>query len=247
MTLPAVVLAGGLGTRIAAVAGPGRPKAMLPVGGRPFLDHKLAGLAAEGVEEVVLLIGHGADPIRRHVAEHAPPGLQVRCIEDGPQLLGTGGAVRAALAELPPSFWLTYGDTYLPISLAPVEAAFRASGRLGLMTVLHNEDQWEPSNATVADGLVTRYEKGVPGMTHLDYGMLAFQRGAFDDQPVGVPFDLGVVVRDLVARRELVAYTVAARFHDIGTPEALADTDAWFAGGGPSDAPGARETVPERR
>jgi NDP-sugar pyrophosphorylase family protein len=240
VTLAAVVLAGGKGTRIASVAGPRRPKAMLAVAGRPFLDHKLAGLAAEGVEEVVLLIGHGAADIRDHVGDGAGWGLRVRCIEDGPQLLGTGGAVRAALAGLPDAFWLTYGDTYLPIELAPVEAAFRAAGRPALMTVLHNEDRWEPSNATVEGDLVVRYEKGASGMTHLDYGILAFRRSVFEPYPVAEPFDLGVVVRDLVAAGQVTAFEVAERFHDIGTPEALADTDAWFGDRpSPSGASGA--------
>jgi NDP-sugar pyrophosphorylase family protein len=229
VSLTAVVLAGGKGTRIASLAGPDRPKAMLSVAGRPFLDHKLQGLAEQGVREVVLLVGHGADHIRAHVADGSAWGLRVRCVEDGPTLLGTGGAVRAALAALPDAFWVTYGDTYLPIELEPVEAAFRATGRLALMTVLHNEDRVEPSNATIGSGLVIRYAKGEAGMTHIDYGMLAFHRSAFEPYPTGEAFDLGEVVRDLVARRELAAFEVTVPFHDIGTPSTLADTDAWFA------------------
>ncbi len=142
--------------------------------------------------------------------------------------------MRAALAELPEAFWVTYGDTYLPIVLAPVEAAFRSAGRPALMTVLHNEDRWEPSNATVEGDVVTRYEKGASGMTHLDYGILAFRRSVFEPYPADEPFDLSVVVRDLVGRGEVTAYEVAERFHDIGTPEALADTAAWFAGADPA-------------
>src|SRR3954454_4513252 len=106
--LPAVVLAGGLGTRVAALTGPALPKVMLPVGGRPFIDYKLAGLAAEGVSDVLLLVGHGHEVIRAHVGDGSQLGLRVRYSIEPPGLLGTGGAVKAALGELSDAFIVTY-------------------------------------------------------------------------------------------------------------------------------------------
>jgi NDP-sugar pyrophosphorylase family protein len=143
--------------------------------------------------------------------------------------LGTGRAVRAALACLPPRFLLTYGDTFLPAALAPIVASWDGSGRPALMTVLRNEDRWEPSNVAVADGLVVRYEKGATGLTHIDYGMLAFERAVFEPYAVDEPFDLGLVLRDLIARGELAAHEVQERFHDIGNPAAYEETARWVA------------------
>ena len=93
----AVVLAGGLGTRIAALSG-GLPKILLPVGGRPFISHLRAWLTAEGVEEVVLLLGHKAEEVARMaLAAQADipgaPGIR-QSVETSP--LGTGGALRLA-------------------------------------------------------------------------------------------------------------------------------------------------------
>lgn len=230
--LPAVVLAGGLGTRVASLTGGRLPKALIEVGGRPFVDHKIEQLRSYGIGEVVLLVGHGADALVAHVGDGSRYGLRVRCIPDGPDLLGTGGAVRAALDELAPVFWLTYGDTLLAAPMAEIEAWFLASPHQSLMTVLHNRDEWETSNVDVVGDMVAAYEKGRrPGtFEYIDYGLLLFRAEAFGAFPAGTAFDLGQVVRAQVAERRMAAYVVHERFHDVGTPEAVAETDAVLRG-----------------
>lgn len=222
------MLAGGLGTRVASLTGGRLPKALIEVGGRPFVDHKIEQLRAYGIEEVVLLVGHGSEALTAHVGDGSRYGIQVRCIPDGPELLGTGGAVRAALDELAPAFWLTYGDTLLAAPMPDIEAWFLASPYQSLMTVLHNRDQWEPSNVDVDGDVVAAYEKGRPPGTfeYIDYGLLLFRAEAFRAFPAGSAFDLGGVVRAEVAHRRMAAYVVDERFHDVGTPEAVAETDA---------------------
>ncbi len=114
----AVVLAGGLGTRVAT--SPGRlPKALVPVAGRPFLDHKLAELARLGVERVVLLLGAHADQVIDHLEgwrgsiRHPATSLTASALR------GTGGAIKHAADLLGDDhFWVTYGDTLLDADLA---------------------------------------------------------------------------------------------------------------------------------
>ena len=101
--LPAVVLAGGRGTRVAALTGDAQPKAMLEVAGRPFIELKLDELWRNGVEEVYVLVGHASSPLEEHLAAHPPRAGRVRVIHDGPSLLGTGGAIVRARDELRPS------------------------------------------------------------------------------------------------------------------------------------------------
>ncbi|HEX2039691.1 MAG TPA: sugar phosphate nucleotidyltransferase [Acidimicrobiales bacterium] len=226
--LPVVVLAGGLGTRVETLTGGVLPKALLPVAGRPFVDHKLEQLRHEGVSSVVLLVGHRAQPIVEHVGDGSRYGMAVRCVEDGPVLLGTGGAVRAALDSLPDAFWVTYGDTLLDAPMEDIEARFLADDVDGLMTVLHNRDRWQPSNVTIDGKRVVAYSKGDPPGTHehIDYGLLLFRRDVFAALPEGRPFDLADALRPLVSARRLGAYVVTTRFRDIGTVEALAETEA---------------------
>jgi D-glycero-D-manno-heptose 1,7-bisphosphate phosphatase len=97
------------------------------------------------------------------------------------------------------------------------------------MTTFENRDRWERSNVSVADGLVIAYEKGDPPGTHqwIDYGMLLLRKAAFGDGEAMAEFDLGDVLRSLVAQRRLVAFPVRERFHDVGTEEGWRETDAW--------------------
>jgi NDP-sugar pyrophosphorylase family protein len=232
VTRTIAILAGGLGTRVAALTGGTIPKAMLPVGGAPFIDHKLEEARRLGATRVVLLLGHGAGQIVEHVGDGARFGVPVTVVLDGDELLGTGGALRQAAARVGDEPWITYGDTLLDADLDAADGHAAALGCRGVMTVLHNRDELEPSNTTVEAGRVTAYAKGDPPGTHehIDYGLLRLPMAAFD--AVGArSFDLSVVVQDLIAAGDLAAFEVHERFHDIGTPEARSETDAWLRSG----------------
>jgi NDP-sugar pyrophosphorylase family protein len=223
------ILAGGLGTRVAALTGGVTPKAMLPLAGRPFIDHKLAETRRLGADRVVLLLGHGADQIAAHVGDGSQWGMHIDVLLDGSQPLGTGGALRHAAPLLGLQVWVTYGDTLLDADLQGAETHARTIGCRGAMTVLHNRDQWEISNTSIAGGRVVAYTKGEPAGTHeyIDYGYLLFPVDSLTeiDDPA---FDLRIVISKLIEQRQLAAYEVFERFHDIGTPEALAETDRWL-------------------
>jgi N-acetyl-alpha-D-muramate 1-phosphate uridylyltransferase len=228
--LTVAILAGGLGTRVRDLTGPDLPKALLPIAGRPFIEHKLMELARGGATRVVFLVGHGADRIRAVVGDGTRFGLAVEYVDDGPSLLGTAGAVRRALDHLGPAFFLTYGDTLLDVSLGDLEGRLLDGGALGAMTVLENDDRWETSNVDVAGGLVVAYDKPSQPGTHkyLDYGFLAFRSAAFAGLRPDRAADLTGVIRALIDRRALVAVPVAHRFHDIGNQAAVRETEAWL-------------------
>jgi NDP-sugar pyrophosphorylase family protein len=227
---PVAVLAGGLGLRLRELTGAILPKAMLPVLGRPFVDWKLEGLAASGVTEVVLLVGHSGDRIRDHVGSGKQFGLDVRYVEDGPTLRGTGGALLHALPLFSSCFWVTYGDTLLQFDVRAAESAFEHSGSRALMTVLHNRGELQPSNVVVDAGYVVQYGKSPTplGAEHIDYGMLLFQQSAWACRTADEVFDLADVLAPLIAARGVVAFDVTSRFHDIGTPEAVRETEAFL-------------------
>ncbi|HEY8202222.1 MAG TPA: NTP transferase domain-containing protein [Actinomycetota bacterium] len=230
--MPVAVLAGGLGTRMAGVVAEGIPKVLVPVAGRPFLDFKLASLAAQGVDRVVLLLGHGADRVAEYVGGGRLFGMEVGIVLDGPELLGTGGAVRRAAPHLGERFWVTYGDTYLRAPMAAAEAAFEGSGWAGLMTVFENADAWDRSNVRVEHGLVAEYRKGAPAGTfrYIDYGLLLLEAVSFGAWQEGEPFDLAEVLGRLVDQRRLGAFEVAERFYEVGTPAGWEEADAFLSG-----------------
>ncbi len=96
-----------------------------------------------------------------------------------------------------------------------------------LMTVLRNRDRLERSNAVFRDGRVTAYDKQSPPQDAewIDYGLLAFERSVVEDN---MQNDLADLTRDLAAAGQLAGYEATERFYDIGTPEALAETERFL-------------------
>jgi NDP-sugar pyrophosphorylase family protein len=222
--LPIAILAGGLATRLRPVTET-VPKALIEVAGEPFLAHQLRLLRRNGFEQVVLCVGHLGERIQAFAGDGQAFGLHVEYAFDGPQLLGTAGALRRALPKLGDAFAVIYGDSYLPCDYQAALAAFRDSGKLGLMSVYRNEGLWDTSNVEFAGGRILAYDKAnrTPDMRHIDYGLGAFQRGAFDDVPDGQPYDLAAVYQGLLRRGELAAWESPERFYEIGSVEGIDD------------------------
>jgi MurNAc alpha-1-phosphate uridylyltransferase len=225
----AAVLAGGLGKRIESLTGGTLPKALIPVAGKPFLHHKLSELRRLGVDRVVLVLGHRAEPIIDYVGDGHQWGLDLAVIEDGPTLLGTGGALKRAAPLLSDRFWVTYGDTLLDVDLAAAERRAAEAGWEAVLTVLRNRDRWQASNVRLDGDLVVSYTKTPPPGTHehIDYGYLYLSNRAVTE-PAEDTFDLGVVMDRLVASRSLGSFEANVPFHTIGTPDELRETDAWI-------------------
>ena len=224
---PVAILAGGLATRLHP-ATEKMPKALVEVAGRPFLAHQLRLLRAAGIRKVVLCVGYRGEMIEREFLDGSGLGVKLSYSFDGPELLGTGGAIQKALPLLGKQFFVLYGDSYLPIDYVAPARAFRDSGKLALMTVLRNEDRWDASNVWFADGVIKSYNKQqqAPEMRYIDYGLGLFDAAAFAGRPANKAFDLGDVYQDLIVSNELAGYEVTQRFYEIGSPEGLAELDA---------------------
>jgi MurNAc alpha-1-phosphate uridylyltransferase len=245
-----VILAGGLATRMRPLT-EARPKALLPVAGRPFIDHQLEWLGGHGVTDVVLSIGWRGELLRAHVGEGARFGLRVAYVDEGADLRGTAGALRLALARgaLEEAFLVTYGDSFLPVDFAAVWAAFRRAARPALMTVFRNEGRWDTSNvifepapdeqampeARDGVGRVVLYDKHrrtrpAADFAYIDYGLTALERRVVADEvPAEGKADLAEVFHALSLRGLLAGLEVRERFHEIGSPEGLEELETWIA------------------
>ena len=224
---PVAILAGGLATRLRPITKT-IPKALISVAGQPFLAHQLRLLQHAGIRKVVLCVGYRGEMIEQEFGDGGNLGVELSYSFDGPELLGTGGALKKALPLLGQHFFVLYGDSYLPIDYAAPARAFLASGKLGLMTVFRNEGRWDTSNVWFEDGVIKSYSKKEQRteMRHIDYGLGILGSAALSGWPAGKAFDLADVYRDLISRNELAGYEVAQRFYEIGSPEGLAELDA---------------------
>lgn len=238
----AVVLCGGLATRLLPRT-ERVPKFLLPVAGRPFAGWLLERLAACAYDEVVLCVGHLGDAIEDAVGDGLAFGVPVRYSREGPRLLGTAGALRAAVDILDATFLVTYGDSYLPFDYRmPLDDLRAHPDDLGTMSVFENHDRWDASNTAIRGDHVLRYDKRVAGATpdgelaFIDYGALALARSVVAELPPATPLGLDAIQTRLAAEGRLRALVAERRFFEIGSEEGLAELEAELG----RAAPGAR-------
>ncbi len=217
----AVILAGGLGTRMRPVTET-IPKPMIPICGKPFLQHQLELLHRNGADRALLLVSYLGEQIEQFFGIGDKLGMTLSyAYELSP--LGTGGALKNAQAKLERDFVVLNGDTYLDIDYGALVGDFRQKHPSATIVAGRG---WVPvvNNLAVAnDGRVTSYRKRHPeGMTHTDAGAIVLSRkvlGEIPDQEV-CSLEEEVFPR-LIQQGEMRAWITSEPFFDMGSPEGL--------------------------
>lgn len=228
--IEAIVLAGGLGTRLAARL-PGLPKPMAPVAGRPFLAILLGQLELAGCARVLLSVGHLHETIRNHFGASFH-GMRIDyVVEDAP--LGTGGALRTALAHAEEDTVLALnGDTFLQIDYAALLAFHADSGATLTLSLAHQADIARYGGVLAQNERVVGFEeKGRTGSGWINAGVYALSKNL--SWPASLPekfsFETDFLARE-VGCIPIAAYPVHGFFLDIGVPEDLDRAQTELAG-----------------
>ena len=207
-----------------------RPKVMAEVAGRPFLEHLLDRLAAQGVRHVTLAVGYRHEDIVSHFGA-AYQGMHLRySIEAEP--LGTGGAVRQALqgSDPAPSFVLN-ADTWLDLDMPAMLAAHQAQSACVSMAVRHLDDVGRFGALDLAAGRVQGFfEKGRSGPGSISAGVYLLQAAVFDGLGLAERFSIETdFLMPHVARLQPLAFETEGDFIDIGVPDDYARACQLFA------------------
>jgi len=220
--MQAVILAGGLGTRLRPLTEQ-IPKVMLSVNGQPFLLYLLKLLKESGINDIVLCIGYLGEQVQEFFGAGESFGIRIRYSEERGELLGTGGALKQAHNLLDERFFVINGDTYLPVDYADVESTFIRLERKGVMVAYDNQEDTGVRNNVALDGdaMVAGYDKESPtsDFRYVEAGVLALRREALELLEPGQSASLEEgLYPALIRQRELAAYVTTQRFYDIGLP-----------------------------
>lgn len=226
--MEALVLAGGLGTRLRQAV-PDLPKVMAPVAGRPFLEHLLRMLARGGFARVILSLGYKAEVILDHFGS-AFAGMElVSVVELMP--LGTGGAVRLGMERMMGSHLaVVNGDTYLEVDARAMERRWQAD-HVPLILGHEVPDSSRYGRLEVENGRVVGFlEKGRTGPGLINAGAYLLQRGQLEEFAPGAPFSLEKdYLEAAVHVRRFDLFLCRGRFIDMGVPEDYARAQRLFA------------------
>ena len=237
----AVILLGGKGTRIAAQF-PDRPKCLVPVAGRPFLEWQLDWLKRNGVVRVLLAAGYKADVLEAHLAARPADGLEI-VLSREPAPLGTGGALKFVEPQLVSDPVLVVnGDSLTP------NLDFSTLWKTGHGFFHTVEKRWPGCAALLvapienagrygtvefdADGFATAFrEKADRTAGFVNAGLYLLPRNAVAEIPAGRAVSLETeIFPALAAHRRLVAIPIPPPLLDMGTPDGLAAMERFLRG-----------------
>jgi len=226
----AIVLVGGLGTRLRAVVSD-VPKPLAPVAGRPFVAWMLDQLAACGIRRTILAAGYMAECVESMIGQHWNGMALDYSIEDQP--LGTGGAVRKAAAMLQgdTGVHVVNGDTFLRYQPAALEQATRRAGASLGIALAHVTDVARYGAVDVRDGEVIGFrEKGSHGPGLINAGCYYLDDAALRALPAKACFSLEADVLAPNAGRGIAVLAQTADFIDIGVPDDYRRAQAQWGG-----------------
>jgi NDP-sugar pyrophosphorylase family protein len=225
----AVILAGGLGTRLRAVVSD-RPKALAPIAGRPFLSYLLDQVRAAGVRRVILCIGHLGDQVRTAFGQ-AYRGVELVYSEE-PSPIGTGGALRHALPLFDGSPLLVLnGDSYCAVDLADLWSWHHERAAAATLVAVEVADASRFGRVELDPaGRVTgfREKSAAAGAGRVNGGIYIVSAGLLARIPDGRPVSLERDVFPGWTRGRFYGFPANARFIDIGTPESFAQAERFI-------------------
>lgn len=228
--ITALVLCGGLGTRLRSVVSD-VPKALARIGGEPFIGYLIRYLVRHGVRDIVLCTGFGAEQLAAYCGDGSRWGAHIRhSVEPSP--LGTGGALKNAvhLAASDPVL-VVNGDSFVNADVAKLRSYHLEKAAHLTIVVTEVADQSRYGGVRVArNGAVEGFnEKDSTGPGWINAGMYLMDRAIIESIPSGRMVSLE---RDVLPRyigNGGFAMEVAGTFIDIGTPESYAAAETVLA------------------
>lgn len=222
--MKAVVLVGGKGTRLRPITHT-LPKAMVPLGGKPYIHHLMDGLKASGLEGAVLSMGYLPHPLRTYFAGQDLGEFSVEYVVEN-SALGTAGGIKNAQACLGDGpFVATNGDVLCGLDFAEVVETHLRSGALATITLTTVEDPSAYGLVEVDHRMRVRRFVEKPGTdgpngSLINAGIYVLEREVLNMIPEGREVSIErQVFPELVSMGQLGAHISSDYWRDIGTPQ----------------------------
>lgn len=222
----AVIFAGGLGERLRPLTND-RPKPMVLVNDKPFLEHLISLLKENGIREVLILLGYLPKKIKNYFGDGSNFGIKINYhigqVDDE-----TGTRLNNAKHLLHNHFLLMYGDNYWPMNLKKMIDFYENMGVLGSTTVYNNQDggaeYGAENNVQVSqDGYVLKYDKNRqdPDLNGVDIGFFIMNKKVLDLVPVGNFSFEREVLSQLASMQQLVGFRTDHPYYWMTTLESV--------------------------
>ncbi|EOI0230025.1 nucleotidyltransferase family protein [Campylobacter coli] len=212
--MQAIVLAGGLGTRLKSVV-QDLPKPMAPINGKPFLAFVLEYLKKQGIAEVILSVSYKYELIQEYFKDEFE-GMKIRYNVEK-ELLGTGGAIKDALKLVKNEVYVVNGDTFFDIDLKKL--VLNGSKICIALKQMQNFDRYGTVNVD-DQGIVTSFEEKVFKKQGLiNGGIYLLKKDIFDNFDLEKKFSFEKFLQENFELLKIQTQIFNDYFIDIGVPQ----------------------------
>ena len=216
----AIILAGGLGTRLRSEIGD-FPKSLAPVNGQPFLNHLLRYLKTQGIKSVVLSVGYKRELIEQAIGNDFE-GISIQyAVEDEP--MGTGGGMKLALEKTTSDYVFVFnGDTYFDIDLEKLQKYHveKKSNCTIALKELNHVERYGTVEMNEDSKIIAFHEKQPREKAVINGGIYCINRGVLIHYPVGTPFSFETnYLEKNTPAKNIHGLIFDNYFIDIGVPE----------------------------
>ncbi|HEY1945143.1 MAG TPA: HAD-IIIA family hydrolase [Roseiarcus sp.] len=225
----AVILAGGRGERMRPITDD-RPKPMVPILGRPFLEYQIEQLRSQGFERILLLLGYLPEVVRNHFGDGSRFGVRIDYSVTAPEQL-TSSRVSAARDMIDPCFLLLYCDNYWPMQMERLWTRFCDAGKPALITCYTNKDGYSRGGVRLdhnQDVQIFDRRRAAPGLREVEISYAILTDLALELLPEEDTLLEEAVYTPLAEQRRLGAYASDHRYYSIGSLDRLPATEAFF-------------------
>jgi histidinol-phosphate phosphatase family protein len=225
----AVILAGGRGTRMRPITND-RPKPMVPILGRPFLEYQIEQLREQGFERALILLGYLPEVVRRYFGDGRRWGVEIEYSITAPDQL-TSSRVAAARHMIDPCFLLLYCDNYWPLQMGRLWARFCEAAKPGLITVYSNKDNYSRGSVLLdQDHHVQVFDRlrATPGLKEVEISYAILTDIALELLPEDDTLLEEALYTPLAKHGRLTAYVSDHRYYSVGSPHRLPATEAFM-------------------
>ena len=220
MISEAIILAGGLGTRLRSAV-PDLPKCMAPVAGKPFLHYVMTYLQQQGVDKFIFSLGYMNDAIESFLAENYPPACYQVSVEEEP--LGTGGAIKLACKlATEKNILVLNGDTLFSVDLEKLAMDHKASNADCTLSLkpMHEFDRYGVVELSAENRVISFKEKQFYQSGLINGGVYALSVSSFLKEPLPQKFSFEKdYLEQYYRERNIYGLAQDEYFIDIGIPE----------------------------
>ena len=198
-----------------------RPKPMVEIHGKPFLEYLIDLLKESGITRVLILTGHMAEKISDYFGDGSRFGIEISYHYSEPEA-ETGARLRNAKGLIDDEFLLLYCDNYYPFKLQKLQAFHRTHGSTATMVVYSNKDKYSKNNVHVGqDGIIELYDKSrtAENLNGIDVGFFLLKKSALELLPEGNPSFEAEILPQLVEKKQLAGFFTDHRYYTIGSLE----------------------------